>query len=85
MFLDWALANNSLFRRLLLSLGIKVSLLDVATVEQGLGEDEVRSSDHRRGWLEFVTLVVLPLNQVVVLALLTLNCGQNSFDFVEED
>ena len=46
MFFNRALANNSLLRRLLLSLRVEVGLLDVAAVEQGLGEDEVRAADH---------------------------------------
>ena len=85
MFFNRALANNSLLRRLLLSLRVKVGLLDVAAVEQGLGEDEVRAADHRGVGLKLVALVVLPFNQVVVLALLTLDGCQNSFDFVKED
>ena len=45
----------------------------------------MRALDDRCGGLKLVSRMILPLNQVVILALLTLDCSDHSFDLVDEN
>src|SRR5438128_20800 len=60
-------------------------LLHVPPEEKRVGKDKTGSSYHRGGRSQLVFLVVLPLDQVIVLAWRVLNGGQNAVHLIEED